>query len=172
MDLGKKIYKLRKACNLSQAKLAYKIGIYPDRISNYETDLYVPTLRNLINITQSCNVSIKDFLNENFENCKNNNNFSYIVKEDNFRKMIFGIQILKYRKLNKLTQKQLAKKVGVNITTISRYENGYTIPNIYIILKLCQELNIDIDKMLNPYIRGITLKEVRKLLLQKKEKEI
>ena len=64
LNLGEKIYKLRKACNLSQAKLAYKIEIYPDRISNYETGLYVPSLRNLINITQNCNVSIKDFLKE------------------------------------------------------------------------------------------------------------
>ncbi|MCP4367552.1 MAG: helix-turn-helix transcriptional regulator [Deltaproteobacteria bacterium] len=61
MEIGKKINRLRKERNLSQAQLAIKIGTDARRISNYENGVNVPTTDALIKIADFFNVSV-DYL--------------------------------------------------------------------------------------------------------------
>lgn len=55
------------------------------------------------------------------------------------------------RKQNKLTQTQLAEKVGTQKGTISNYENDYSTPPNDMLKKLSKVLNISSD-----YLLGIT----------------
>ena len=55
-----------------------------------------------------------------------------------------GKFIARCRKENKLTQAQLAEKLNVSDKSISRWENGKTMPDISLFEPLCEILNISI----------------------------
>lgn len=53
--------------------------------------------------------------------------------------------ILFYRKKLKLSQKELAQRIGVNNSAISNWENGINSIDIETLFKVCKTLNISID---------------------------
>ncbi|WP_308575022.1 helix-turn-helix transcriptional regulator [uncultured Fusobacterium sp.] len=55
--------------------------------------------------------------------------------------MGFKKNIKKYRKLNKMTQKELGDKIGKKPLTISRYENGEIFPPFEVIEKIANIFN-------------------------------
>ena len=59
-----------------------------------------------------------------------------------------GKFIAECRKEKKLTQEQLAEKLGVSNRSISSWENGKTMPDISLFEPLCEELNISINELL------------------------
>lgn len=93
-----------------------------------------------------------------------------------------GKYIAKCRKEKKLTQEQLAEKLGVTNKSISRWENGKTMPDVSMFEPLCKELNISINDLLSgekinkdnyslsvdnleDYIKYIKRKEKRKIFI-------
>lgn len=60
-----------------------------------------------------------------------------------------GKFISQLRKENNMTQEQLAEKLGVTDKSISRWENGKTMPDISILSILANELNCTIPELLN-----------------------
>jgi len=60
-----------------------------------------------------------------------------------------GSFIATLRKEQNLTQEQLADKLGVSNRSVSRWENGKTLPDISIMYPLCQILNISIGELLS-----------------------
>ena len=56
-----------------------------------------------------------------------------------------GKKIKEYRKLNNITQQELANKLGISRSTLSYYENGEVEPNIYTLLKLSEIMNCSMD---------------------------
>ena len=60
-----------------------------------------------------------------------------------------GKFITKCRKEKKLTQEQLAEKLGVTSKSISRWENGKTMPDVSLFKPLCDELDIAINDLLS-----------------------
>lgn len=59
-----------------------------------------------------------------------------------------GKFIAKCRKEKNLTQIQLAKKLGVTDKSISRWENGKTMPDMSLYEPLCRILDINISELL------------------------
>ena len=59
--------------------------------------------------------------------------------------MQLGSYIKSRRKSLDMTQKQLAKKVGVTDVTISRYENGEREPSFTEFIKLCEVLGMKVE---------------------------
>ncbi len=53
--------------------------------------------------------------------------------------------ILFYRKKKKMSQKELAERIGVNNSAISNWENGINSIDIETLFKVCKELEISID---------------------------
>lgn len=51
------------------------------------------------------------------------------------------------RKITKLSQKELAEKIGVTHAAISYWENGVNIPNVKDCWKLADVLGISIDEL-------------------------
>lgn len=66
-----------------------------------------------------------------------------IMKQDKTGKFI-----AECRKKQKLTQEQLAEKLGVTSKSISRWENGRTMPDVSLFEPLCKELNISVNELL------------------------
>lgn len=62
----------------------------------------------------------------------------------------FGMRLKTMREMNKLTQAQLAARVGVRTETINRYENNTKIPSLLRAVKLVKALNGSLD-----YLMGI-----------------
>lgn len=75
-----------------------------------------------------------------------------------------GKFITKCRKEKKLTQEQLAEKLGVTSKSISRWENGKTMPDVSLFKPLCDELDIAINDLLSGEV-------VEKNVYQKKLEE-
>lgn len=57
--------------------------------------------------------------------------------------MSIGDNIKKYRKLNRLTQKELGEKIGKNERTIRGYEADDTIPPLAVIRKMAEVFNVE-----------------------------
>ncbi len=60
-----------------------------------------------------------------------------------------GKFIAKMRKEKKLTQQELAEKLGVSDRTIGNWENGRNMPDLSLFKPLCEELNISINDLLS-----------------------
>ena len=58
-----------------------------------------------------------------------------------------GKFIAELRKEKNMTQQELAEKLGVSSKSISRWENGRTLPDYSIIKDLCKTLNISINEL-------------------------
>ena len=60
-----------------------------------------------------------------------------------------GKFISERRKIKNLTQMELAEKLGVSNRTISKWENGNSLPDYSIIHNLCEVLDISINELLS-----------------------
>ena len=60
-----------------------------------------------------------------------------------------GQFIKKIRQDNKLTQKELADKLGVTYQAVSKWENGKNVPDISILKEMSKMFNIDIEEILD-----------------------
>ena len=91
-------------------------------------------------------------------------------------KKLVGSLVKKNRKLLKLTQAELACKVGVDPTYISRIETGTSYPSLSVVEKIFKILNIDIGNVfekkelanreamidnINIYLQNTSLKNVK-----------
>ncbi len=61
---------------------------------------------------------------------------------------IIGEFIKKLRQENQLTQKEFADKFGVTYQAVSKWENGKNIPDLFILKKISEEFNCDINELL------------------------
>lgn len=75
--------------------------------------------------------------------------------------MDFGEKIISLRKKHRLTQKQLAERIGVTSSTISKYENDNHRPPIFILAKLADELGTTTDFLLDD-VAGLREKKFSK----------
>lgn len=60
-----------------------------------------------------------------------------------------GKFILKMRKENKLTQAQLAEKLGVSEKSVGNWENGRNMPDLSLFKPLCDVLGISVNDLLS-----------------------
>ncbi len=62
--------------------------------------------------------------------------------------VLFGSRIKELRNENRLTQKELAEKVGVTKSTIAAYENDTRLPSYEVLIKLANVFKVSIDSLL------------------------
>ena len=62
---------------------------------------------------------------------------------------------LKYqRKINKLSQSELGKYVGVSANVVSRWEVGDNLPSIYILIALADYYELSLDELVDRVFYG------------------
>jgi transcriptional regulator with XRE-family HTH domain len=66
--------------------------------------------------------------------------------------MSIGAKIAKRRKLEGITQLQLADITGLSIRTIQSYECGARIPSLEVVLILCRALGITPGDLLDSFL--------------------
>lgn len=62
---------------------------------------------------------------------------------------IMKVEIKEFRKLNKITQQELAEKIGVTRSCISQYEIGAREPDLTTLMKIAYALNVTPDDLLD-----------------------
>lgn len=63
---------------------------------------------------------------------------------------IIGNRIRERRKALGLSQKQLAKKVGLNYTTVSKWEMGTSEPRVFCAICLAQFFGTTVEELFSP----------------------
>ncbi|MFW6229706.1 MAG: helix-turn-helix domain-containing protein, partial [Halanaerobium sp.] len=71
----------------------------------------------------------------------------------------FGSQLKKLRKNNKITQKELAKILGLAQTTIANYENNSRFPNQETLLEIADYFDVTLDYLITGKKNRTNLKE-------------
>lgn len=84
--------------------------------------------------------------------------------------MNLGNCLFHSRKNCKLSQEEVADKLGVNRRTISEWESNATMPDIYQAKKLAKLYNITLDKLTDCYDEANELNEIQKIIAQTDEK--
>ena len=60
-----------------------------------------------------------------------------------------GKFIAKCRKEKNMTQEKKEEKMGVSINAVSKWERGLSFPDVSLYKKLCKELGINIEELIN-----------------------
>ena len=71
------------------------------------------------------------------------------------------------RKEKELTQEQLAEKFGVSSRSVSRWENGSTMPDLSILVELADYYEVDIKEIIDGERKSEIMKKEEKETLQK-----
>lgn len=82
-----------------------------------------------------------------------------------------GKFIAKCRKDKKMTQQELADKLGITDRAVSHWENGRSIPDISLYKSLCNELGISIEELVNGEKDNSEEAKERAIMLTINEKE-
>ncbi|MCP1109469.1 transcriptional regulator with XRE-family HTH domain [Lachnospiraceae bacterium PF1-21] len=77
--------------------------------------------------------------------------------------MEIGETIKKYRKEAGLTQKEVAKRVGVSAPAVNKWENGYSLPDISLLSPLARLFHVSVDELL-AHEKGLTDNEANRLV--------
>ena len=75
--------------------------------------------------------------------------FIAIAKEEKMYHSKIGELLRTLRNEKHLSQEQLAEKLNVSSRSVSRWENGNTMPDISLIIELADFYDIDIRELLN-----------------------
>ncbi len=67
-----------------------------------------------------------------------------------------GSFLKELRKSKKMTQEQVAVLFGVSQRSVSRWENGKTLPDISVLIELSDYYNVDLREMINGERREIS----------------
>ena len=74
--------------------------------------------------------------------------------------------IIKLRKEKKLTQKELAKQLGLTAQSVSKWERGLCLPDIFLLPDLCKILGIEIEELITGKTNILRLKQRVSLYIQ------
>ena len=77
-----------------------------------------------------------------------------------------GAFLKELRKEKELTQEQLATKFGVSSRSVSRWENGNTLPELSVLVELADFYEVDIKEIIDGGRKSDTLKQEKETLLK------
>lgn len=138
MDNNKLLF-LRKRNDLTQDEMGKIIGVTKHSIYNWEKGLEIIPLKHLNTYANYFNVSIDYILN------LSDNKETLIINSLN--KSIIGKNIKKIRKDNNLTQRELAKILNTDHSTIVNYENGKTLILTAFAYQICKTFHLSMDEL-------------------------
>lgn len=85
-----------------------------------------------------------------------------MINEETFKNTI-AKNLTKYRKINNLTQLDLAEKLNYSDKAISKWERGESLPDIYTLSKLAEFYGITINDLCNEDLEPIKIKHSKKV---------
>lgn len=122
-SIAKSVTNYRKQQSLTQKELASKVGIHPLTISRIERAKKNSRIFTVVKISRGLEISVYKLLS-NGDLEVNLNRIDFLPLEKQGFLSHLGRNILKIRKKNNMTQRELADKVGLNTRTLRRIEKG------------------------------------------------
>ena len=126
---------------IKQSTLAKQIGVCPNRVSDYTRGKNMPSLYNLIKITEILQVSL-DYL---LEGCVD---YLFQGKQYNPLNNYLGKNIKICLMVKGMTAKELSKRMNVTENIISKYINGRRIPDMPVIERIADIFDASVDELL------------------------
>ena len=77
-----------------------------------------------------------------------------------------GVKIKKYREARRVSQKELAKRIGVSTARVSNWEAGINRPDVDMLAAICRALEISPSELLDVHLDIDELTEHEKLLIK------
>ena len=133
---------IREKSDLTQERVASILGISKTNYNYFENEERFIPLKHLNNYCEYFNVSMDYVFNLSSYNVTSKGKIL-------LNPIVVGERIRKVRKMNNLSQKQLAELLNTSQSTISAYECGETLIITSFLYELCKRLNISMD-----YITG------------------
>jgi len=155
--------------NLTQKEFSEKVGVTEATISRYLTGNRTPRMEILSNIAKVLKISIDDLLyvteisNKDFTV---ENNLNEALNNPN-NKEIFAKRLIGVLYKNDMSQSELAKKLNITKSTVSKYTTGVNYPDTEKLILMAELLNVSID-----YLLGLTDDEELQKLRKFKEEII
>ena len=139
----KNLFEDKKLENITASNIAKKLNISKSTLSNYiNGDANIP-LEHLNQIANLFNVSVDYFFG-----FTKNTNYKNNINIEELNATEIGKRLKEFRKVNNLTLDELAKSIGVNKSTLSRYENGKNIILTITLYTICKKYHVSADYLL------------------------
>lgn len=132
MYLNSNLSFLRKEKGLTQEAVAETLGLGRQAVSFYESGDREPTLENLLNLARFFEVSVDDLLSKDMRPAGS----------------LLSLNIRYLRKSNRITQKELARLLGVEDPAVSKYESGDNKPTVEGLLNISEFFGVTVDDLL------------------------
>lgn len=129
IEIGARIRGALCELGISQRRLAYEAGVSVLQVNSIINGYAVPRLSTAELIAGALGVQTV-----------------WIYKGDD--NLGFGERLRNAREQRNISQEMLADKIGVNVTSISNYENNKTMPSSFILMCICQALEASADWLL------------------------
>ena len=78
--------------------------------------------------------------------------------------MEFGERLLLVLKEKEITQRELAEKININETALSRYVNGSRKPRMDILVNIARALNVSVEYLTGEEEKEIEFQEIKNVL--------
>ena len=137
-----KFYEIREYNDLSQTEVGNILGVVNQTYSRWENSVEIIPLKHVNTLSNYYNVSMDYLVGLNDLNTISN-------KINSLNKKEIGKNLLKFRKDNNITQKELADLLCTTHSTISAYENGKTTILTAFAIQICKKYNISLDWLCN-----------------------
>ena len=162
IEFGKFIYNRRKKLNLSQQALANELCLSNQAISNWERGISYPEISYLQDLSKTLKINIEDL-------CllKDSDAYEEIDLTFDIDKLSNTLAVL--RKLNNMSQAELASKLNIQYQTISSWERGVSLPSIDQIVELSNIYSVSISELYYGNIKPVNQEET---IIQEKTQEI
>lgn len=132
MYLSSNLSFLRKEKGLTQEAVAETLGLGRQAVGFYESGDREPTLENLLNLARFFGVSVDDLLSKDMRPAGS----------------LLSLNIRYLRKSNRITQKELARLLGVEDPAVSKYESGDNKPTVEGLLNISEFFGVTVDDLL------------------------
>ncbi len=138
---NEKLKDARDNLHLTQKSLGEMLGISESGYCRYEKEKDAFPIKHLLKVCGILNISLDyifDFVN--FEN--------YMLVNKTVDAQKSGNRLKEFRKEKQLSQEELAKKLNVERTTISGYENGKNLIASQFLFYICKEYHLSADYLI------------------------
>lgn len=132
ITFGKALQEIRELKGCSRTDLARQIEIRAEGIKKYEDEQ--------VNITVKKAVELANVLKCGFGWDKKDFFFYPLWEKSNQQESNFADNLRDARAMRGYSQKALSEKTGINVSTISKYEMGKTVPTIKNVIKIAESL--------------------------------
>lgn len=141
MNYGKILKNVRTYNLITQEELANTLGISKKTYGLYETQEKIIPLKHLNKICNYFKISIDYILG--LTDIKN-----YLNSQDDINIKAFSKRLKAFRLDKSLTQKELAKQINIDRSTLSNYENNKSLIDLATLYSFCKKYHISADYLL------------------------